>query len=461
MFKKTLLALAITGFAGVASAATIPQLPSAFSAEGVVNETSIPIVDFGNVEVVVGLDNGYGVGDQVVFEFSNDVFDISTTASVTAGNGTGTNVSMTFEPPVYSNGNTVSFTISTVTSAANIGNTLTLEGVVLEGSNLAGGGTITSSFNAVSSVNGSAYEEVTGTVANTADQFGVTIIAADRFSGVVDVNNDRQLFVATSPTTTTTDELTVTATEDMVASSATLNSVTYTLNGDFSFMDTDSDGSPDYGILVDNATDEAIATDLQSITWTSTSGAAAHVVTITASNAGTPTDIPVQTYTVDTTFSYDAATPNAGDIDSTLAVTNDAGEWTLNGSNFTVPYMPFGDNTFPILNVQHTGSLAGEILVSYMLEGSSDGWVSLEMNGTLIQPGLTNLKVSVIDAITAAVLADTGDTNGKVAIDVTISAPTSSISAFAGFKVKHPTTLSESRIAIGTFGDLGTTKNNF
>lgn len=64
-----------------------------------------------------------------------------------------------------------------------------------------------------------------------------------------------------------------------------------------------------------------------------------------------------------------------------------------------------------------------------------------------------------MDAIAADILAETGATSGKVAVRVTINAPEAAISAYAAFKVSNAA--GESRVAVGTFGDLGTIKNNF
>lgn len=456
MFKKTLLALAITGFAGAASAATIPQLSDKVSAEGVANETTITASD---VVVLAGIANGYGEGDVVTFTFPNDVFDISTDATLVAAQDAGPAGAapvVVFSSPTYTNANTVSFTIDTVTDPILLADTLTLSGVVFEADNAVAGGDIDVSFAVTSSVNGSDYEAVSATILESMSQFDVEVTAGDEFSGVVDVNQARKLFVNNAPTTTTTDELVVTSSDDSgsVTMDATLGSISYTLNGDFSFMDTDGDGTPDYGVTVSGTSDEAIAADMQSITWTDdTGGAMAHTVVVTASDAGTPTLIPVQEFTVDTVFSYDPNTAGASEVEESHS--DAAGEWTLNGSSFTVNYMPFGPNTKPILNIQHTGTLAGELLVNYLVDG--DGWKELDLGGLMIEPGLTSLKTDVMDAIAAAVEADTGATSGKVSLQVTVNAPKASISAFAGFKVSNAA--GESRVAIGTYGQLGTDKN--
>lgn len=446
MFKKSLIALALTSFVGAASAATIPQGITSFSAEGVANEATIDANDFGDVVAVSAIVNGYQVGDQLVFTFPNDVLDTSTAATIAVG-GTGTPV-LGFSTPDYNNGNSVSFTITSVTTAMIVGSTATLDGIILEGANLAGGGTVVADFKVISSVNDSDYETVSEVVANTASQYAVT---ATGFSGVVDVNETRKLFVADAPTTTTTDTLVVTAVETGLVKDAVETIVAYTLGGDFSFMDTDGDGTADYTVTVDNATDEAIATDFQSITWTASGAASAtHTVVITASNAGTPTAIPVQTFTVDSVVTYNTAT--AGASVSTEETAMSGGEWALNGSSFTVPYMPYGGNTKPILSLTNTGSLAGEVLVSYMTETGS-AWVEFDTAGLMSNTGVTNLAGTIDGIVAEIVAADPTATSGKLALQVTVNAPDTAISGYAAFKVVNEA--GESRVSIGAYGEHG------
>jgi hypothetical protein len=261
------------------------------------------------------------------------------------------------------------------------------------------------------------------------------------------VNDGRLNFIndAFSETATVTIS---SASADLLNAVPVATPVEVTLNGQFSFLDTDADGAVDAGFTLSGAN----ATDLTSTVVTGVAAGAPASFTVATDGTIVLED---QAYDYVATLEYNTA--SAGASTSSYSSAASLGSWALNGSSFTVPYMPFGPNTFPILSVTHEGTVAGAIFVEYMLEGKATA-TTLDMNGLMVQPGITDLRADVMDAIAAEVSADSGDTFGKVSVDITINAPENQISAFAGFKVKHPTTLSESRVAIGTFGANGDLK---
>ena len=138
----------------------------------------------------------------------------------------------------------------------------------------------------------------------------------------------------------------------------------------------------------------------------------------------------------------------------------DSGEWTLNGSVLTVPYMPFGDNTQVILRHTNTGDQNGNISIRYMVEAARDGsraadlaWVAIP--GVLTTPtegGVLNIADEVMDAIKA----HAGITKGKVAIEITTEAPEGDITVYAAYKV----TTDSDRGFVGTFGEHGSADQN-
>ncbi|XQW85908.1 hypothetical protein ACOYR1_03965 [Thalassotalea piscium] len=137
----------------------------------------------------------------------------------------------------------------------------------------------------------------------------------------------------------------------------------------------------------------------------------------------------------------------------------DAGEWVLNGSVLTVPYMPFGDNTQVILRHTNTGDQDGQISIRYMIEETKSGrpadtaWVAIPTPlSTPSVGGVLDIKNEVMDAI----MAHSGVTVGKVAIEITTEAPESDITVYAAYKV-----LSEQdRGFVGTFGEHGSSDQN-
>lgn len=418
MFKKTLLALALTGLAGTATAATIADGVS-YSKEGIVNEASFAIAD---VVVTAGIDNGYSVGDKVVFTFPNDTFSISTAADVALAAGTGAGA-VTFGTPVYTDGNTVTFEITAVATPVTEGATITLSDIVLEKANLLAGGKVNVGYKVISSVNNSAYEEKSADIADVKEQFKAVVTT--KFDAVIDVNEERKLF---EEAPTTTDALVIDVTNDTagVETDATLNAVAaskITVKGDFSFLDTDSDGTADYSIAVTNggvAPAVTVAEDFQSFSFPVLATTATYTATVTASDTTTPTAIPVQSYTADVALSYDPATLNTGGTDSVKSFTAlDAGKWTLNGASGELAFMPFSSDYARSITVANTSSLEGEITVDLTVGGKT---YSKVLATKAAADGVTNISAD-INAFAAENMI-TSNANVKIIVN----APKASVS---------------------------------
>lgn len=104
--------------------------------------------------------------------------------------------------------------------------------------------------------------------------------------------------------------------------------------------------------------------------------------------------------------------------------------FTLNGKNAMIPYIPFGPNTQVIMRATNTSSQTGDISVRYLEEGSQATWKNVGVVGS-VGPGVTNIA----DMVTSAVMNDSGLTSGKLALDITVNAPTDNISIYAAYKV--------------------------
>ncbi|RJE76914.1 hypothetical protein BGP78_10960 [Pseudoalteromonas sp. MSK9-3] len=421
MFKKTLLALAITGFAGVASAATINDGGASvkISQEGSVNEAMFTLAP---VVVRAGIANGYSVGDKLVFTFTNDKFDISTAATLVEAQKDGavagdSTPDLTFSGPAYSDGNTVTFTVTAQTVAMAVGDKLTLGGIKLEKANLLAGGKVNVDFKVISSVNNSDYEAKSATIVEVANQIESKVTT--KFDAVVDVNAERKLFVEAN-STKVLDILTVETTDDAaVTLGADVNKVSYTVYGDFSFVDTNNDGTADYAMTVTNATDEAFAKDFQSITFSHTAGAS-HDVSVTATATATPTLIPVQTFTVDATVSYDPETENTGGTDSTEKVSGlDAGEWKLNGASGSIAFLPFGSEYARSVTVSNTSTLEGEVTID-LIAGNKTYTKTIATKAAA--QSVTNISADI-----NAFAAESGIT-GNASVKVVVNAPDTSVS---------------------------------
>ena len=440
MFKKTLLALALTGVAGVASAATIGQTAIEYSAEGIVNETLFDIDtdiaatrtagllpaaaggnETGSVVVAVGIDNGYQVGDKIVFTFPNDVFDISSNASIAAF-GTA-DPGLTVGAPVYSGGNSVSFTITAATAVTKANAVeIVLEGVNLAKANLQASGNVDATFSVISSVNNTSYEVKTATIAKVATELSLDVTT--KANEVIDVNKSRKEFVGGAKT----DDVVVDpAAKAGVKLGVTVSKTVYTLKGDFSFLDTDGDGKDEFTITATGSSDNSVtvAADYQSATVTDTS-ANMPAVTFTVEATDGKTVIPATTFTAETAVTYQPNT--AGNVATVANFSEAAGSWTLNGASVNVPYMPYGTNISQIIYVTNTSALAGEVEVTATGE-----------DGTVYELGVVATAgkgVTRLHEVIATKLEEAGfNMSGKVAFDVVVNAPEGNITVYAAYKV--------------------------
>jgi hypothetical protein len=212
------------------------------------------------------------------------------------------------------------------------------------------------------------------------------------------------------------------------------------------------DTSNDFGTGDDSTPVYSLNTaqDVLTITFTVGGGAldALHKIEFdTADNdsdAATGNTISKQEYTA--SISVEDASGNSADVATNVAV----GEWDLNGSVVTVPYMPFGAITQPILRHTNNGSQTGNISARYRLE--TDGtdinpdWVDLGVVVEDAAPGMVNLLSPVMDKV----VSTSGLTSGKVELEITTNVPTGDVTIFAGAKITDSQT---DRLTIGTFDD--------
>jgi hypothetical protein len=134
------------------------------------------------------------------------------------------------------------------------------------------------------------------------------------------------------------------------------------------------------------------------------------------------------------------------------------GEWKLNGSVVTIPYMPFGENTKVIMRHTSTGVQTGDITVRYILEDmdatNGDAWVTIE---TPVVVDVAKGVLDIRDAVMNAIMDDAGVTKGKVAIEITTNVPAADVTVYAAYNVKNS---ADDRGFVGTFGENGSTAAN-
>ena len=315
---------------------------------------------------------------------------------------------------------------------------------------------------------------------------------------IIDVTAQRQSFLANTKIgeldnldedtyqVTVTQEVTAGVGAELGATSAEL-AITSKKTGGFSWMDTDGDGTIAAGEIaaaatISGANDTFSAGTLDvtntTLTYTITADGSptpgAQTLDLTydvvfsaaslkAAGLGNPLSPYIDAQMFESTFSAFSTAPvvkemKACDSATGLVCDLDSGEWTLNGSVLTVPYMPFGNNTQIILRHTNTGEQDGNISIRYMVEEQSnraadEAWVSIP--GVLATPskgGVLNIADEVLDAIKA----HAGVTKGKVAIEITTEAPEGDVTVYAAYKVVSET----DRGFVGTFGEHGSADQN-
>lgn len=252
------------------------------------------------------------------------------------------------------------------------------------------------------------------------------------FKSVIDVNADRLTFESKAVTSV----LTLSFVNDSanVVSDATASAINYTVNGDFSFLD--SDPSKD-GIQLHSATKvvpssvktDSLKVEADKISWVDeTVSSADPTLTIDVSDKdgkAAAAALSTQTFTAEADVVYGPST----DTDKVTAdlFSGAAGSWTLNGATVDIPYVPVGEGLSQFIWVSNKGSKSGDITVSVIgQDGAKYGPYAL---GTA-KPGLTPIAADIV-----AKLKEDGLTSGRVQMNVTVNAPDAAIEVYAAYKV--------------------------
>jgi len=362
MFKKTLLAaaLATTTFGAVASTVTIT--PASMGVEFAVGTQAT------NAHMAtITLGREYATGNIITLTIAG--------ASLLATAGTpAVPVALTIGGTAADNVDFLDYSGDSVrllvTGDVDEDSTLTIAGIKLNISSAANNGKVTLvAAGRVDTVDGAI--DVDSSAATTYITFATEYVSSvlTQFDAVVDVNAARQKFTGG----TTSDELVISNTRVAPAGgTTTASTVTYTVFGDFTFLDADSDGklggSTDGSITADDGGVVAIATDFLSASITDSTGASFAATGTVGIQVNTPADvvIPDQSFTtsVDVKYTYDGA-PAAGVTKSTLTSAT-AGSWTLNGAKAHIPFLPFGTDFSQSVTVSNTSTQVGGVdLVIY------------------------------------------------------------------------------------------------
>ncbi|MBE0365083.1 hypothetical protein PULV_a3395 [Pseudoalteromonas ulvae UL12] len=424
MFKKTLLALAVTAVAGAANAGVITVTGGSknISIEGNAAATLgnglIQAADFGAVTLNVGSD--YIVNDLVVFTVSGATFDktATPTAVPTAGGATFTFVD-------FSDDNTVRFRVSTANHLA--ANDITFAGYVLKSGTPANNGLVKFASNAIS-VNPLIGNYDASPAVEAGKFVNQVTYAITKLDGEVSTSKGRAEFTNTG--STLKDILTLGYTDNATGGvdPITFTKETHVIKGNFSYLadyDLAANGGDADGVV--EAAELANALTITGMT-TPTLAVNTALDTITISDA----DIPSASTTVQFNVVGNTAkgsvlvAPQSFTVQSTPAsatvpaaqATVSAGSWTLDGSSDNIELMPFGSEYAQSITVANTSSVEGVITVTLKANGST--YVKT-LDAVATANTVTNISLEV-----AAFAAASGIT-GNAHVNVVVNAPAANI----------------------------------
>jgi len=451
MFKKSLLAAALSAVAFNAAAATTAPTSGnlgIYGKEYLQNETTI---DVPSVTVTLGAQ--YSQGDIIKLTISGATVSTTASSAAAAFAAGGSGATMTLGLLDLS-GNTATFRVTAASGdhSSGGGATVAFTGLKITGASGQSASTVSAVYSAETST-GIAIDSAstnTGKVMKFVDQYVAKFNAStDKFDEVISTGDLRKKFTSTpglaDNIAARVSEYATVAGEAWVEQGGAPSSVKIKVNGDWSFLDTNNDGKIDGSDAISapftsGVGTVAVATDLQSFTTTATAPAVNtdYTTTATVATAAGATTIKDQAFTADVTHVIAAKT--GGNVSETATLA--AGEWKLDGKKFTVPYLPYGDNTAVIFRITNLGSISGNVSARYLNEKTST-WVDLGVIGTSNAGQVQDFR----DALVNAIKASSGDSAGKVAVEVTVNAPTANIKGYAAYKVVSET----DRGFVGTF----------
>jgi hypothetical protein len=396
-------------------------------------------------DVIVTLEAEYTQNDTLTFTISGAEFDTAASVpDVTAAIDTGDSATLGL---LSLTSTSVTFRITAVDDADNDGlvfdgGTFTLSGMQLDTDTVVDAtGDIDITYQALTNTNvvldsPTGANSLTVTAIEVVQQLGVALgQAAD---GIIDVEADRLLFTGTI----TTDTIVATISETTVdIGDITYNGSTHVLTGSFSWMNTDttagvSQGELDAAIAMTGSADDtctaAINTSSDEITFTCTDGGGNDVEVFTVTFTASGEILPAQSFTHSIDVDYDDAGEDGAGLNAVnssfdLLTGLDVGAWTLNGSQVSIPYMPYGSVITQIIYASNEGGQTGASTLDMTFEDGTSDTCSLGN----IAPGVTALA----GMIRTCVEDSNGTASQKVALVITTNVPSSDIEVYSAYNV--------------------------
>jgi hypothetical protein len=407
MLKKSLLAISLAAAVGTVNAGTLNAggtvVAGTTNPQTISNQSGATVASLNTLTMTIGstaaVRENYKTLDKVKVTVTGATLSASSNATISVSGLAG----VTAVNPTYPDANTILFDVASASSTPAAGSTISIGGVALA---LTAGQNVSMTIEAISTVAGVVIDSASGAVLNFADEF-----AAKKGSNVANavISFDRLTFSGPSGHSASADVIEVAITDAALTHSDVTAgglATTVKLNGDFSFLDVDGDGTLEAGegSITGAGGTLAVAKDLQSATITANSvGTKAFTVTLPA--ASKKVQVAAQTYTADATVAYTNAAGKAGSVvTSGIAV----GSWTLDGTTEALQFMPFGSQYANSVTVTNTSAIAGDIMVTITGNGKTTTATKV---GTAAAKSVTQVGKEI-----AALAAANGITEGYVSV---------------------------------------------
>lgn len=477
--QKNLVALSVSAivaasaglaFAGGVSATggrVSTQYAAAVGAATTTAARQVTLADLGSTAVTARLNAEYALNDTITFTFAcGCLVDTSLPSTLTSTTSAGQTLTFAL---LNSAADAATYR---VTNRANSASTKNLEvtlpnTVKINMANAAGG--VSVAFSAATS-SGAAFD-TSLTFDPTTSSFAASktlVTVSNQFTGAVpglldgtiDVNPSGSTTPLTTFTTGSTDVLTVKTYQSTVttafAKTADVSSVTYTLNGDFSWATEAKKASvftPACPGGTTASTVTLVASQAGSVSWScigrdavgesSTSGGSS-TMTINAAGQTGLTALPTGSFTASSTTAYFSPSGQSGASgttasSATIATNTPAGSWSINGAQIFVPYMPYGSTIDQVIYVANKSAVTGDINVQYIGLDTTTV-VNLGKIGSIGGRSTLNISPKILEALPAAAKA-----NGRLAFIITINAPVADVDILASYRIGDDRAFVQSR----------------
>ena len=458
MFKKTLIAVALAGLSANALASTIADNTTTKYTQEAAQSAELITTGSGTVTLAAE----YKVDDLITFTYSQAMDDstpINQAVTVVLSNGLGAPNDMTGTMTLgflskSADKKSLVYRVTSLVSSGTLplktqGALVATPVVKMKAADVraASGATVTYSAtlsNGVTALDGLTSEQKAANIIKLNNQFTVSTPVVDgdgkvvpnheSFNGVIDVAAGRKLFEGPNGADTLGMALTSTSSGNP-ANDATLSKVTYTVNGNFAFLDNDAKAA---GIQLKNLADVAVngGASIKSVAADKIvieHNAAAPLILTVTNKVGAV--LPAQKFTLDAKVDYVDLGKNlvkdADDVAQFTPTTGlNAGAWTLNGASVDVPYLPYGTDVEQFLWVTNKGAQSGDVIVTaFDQAGKAYGPFTLATSAK----GLVKLDAALKTELVKAGLSMAA--NPRIALNVTVNAPAEDISVYAAYKV--------------------------